>query len=120
MIGLFLQKLAPDCMKEARMEPSPNPIHVILADDHAVVRAGIRQFLEHGSNIQVVAEAGDGQQTSELIEQQPPDVVVLDLQMPKMSGIDVTRWIRSKHLHLGVLILTAYDDDPFVSAVLQA
>src|SRR3989304_3411922 len=99
---------------------SSKTIRVILADDHAVVRAGIRQFLEHAGDIQVVAEASDGVQAQRLIEQHLPDVAVLDIQMPQASGIEVTRWVRSHHRNVGVLVLTAYDDDPYVLAVLQA
>lgn len=95
-------------------------IRVLLADDHAVVRAGIRQFLEREKGIKVVAEAGDGEEARQLVEKHHPDVAVLDIQMPKASGIDVTRWIRAHHVDVGVLILTAYDDDPYVLAVLQA
>ena len=98
----------------------PSQIRVLLADDHAVVRAGIRQFLEQANNIEVVAEADDGQEAMELIEEHQPDVAVLDIQMPKASGIEVTRWIREHHREVGVLILTAFDDDPYVMAVLQA
>jgi len=96
------------------------PIHVLLADDHAVVRAGIRQFLERASDIQVVAEADDGDMARGLIEERHPDVAVLDIQMPKASGIEVTRWVRAHHPEVGVLVLTAFDDDPYVLAVLQA
>jgi DNA-binding NarL/FixJ family response regulator len=96
------------------------PIRVLLADDHVVVRAGIRQFLEQSSDIQVIAEASNGQEACELLEQFKPDVAVLDIQMPSMSGIEVTRWIRTNRLAIGVLVLTAYDDDPYVQAVLQA
>jgi DNA-binding NarL/FixJ family response regulator len=96
------------------------PIRVILADDHAVVRAGIRQFLEHAEDIIVVGEADDGEVAKALIEENPPDVAVLDIQMPKASGIEVTRWIRTHYRQIGVLILTAFDDDPYVLAVLQA
>lgn len=96
------------------------PIRVLLADDHAVVRAGIRQFLEHAADIRVIAEADDGEMAQTLIEQHQPDVVVLDIQMPKASGIEVTRWVRANQGQAGVLILTAYDDDPYVMAVLQA
>ncbi len=95
-------------------------IRVILADDHAVVRAGIRKFLEGAEDIQVVAEADDGTQAIEVIQSQNPDVAVLDIQMPEMSGIDVTRWVRSNARSTGVLILTAFDDDPYILAVLQA
>ncbi|MBN1887509.1 MAG: response regulator transcription factor [Thermoflexales bacterium] len=97
-----------------------NPIRVLLADDHAVVRAGIRQFMERAGDIQVVSEAEDGEIAQALIKQHPPDVAVLDIQMPKQSGIDVTRWIRAHQPNVGVLILTAYDDDPYVLAVLRA
>ncbi len=96
------------------------PIRVLLADDHAVVRAGIRQFLEHAPDITVVAEADDGAAAQSLITQYRPDVAVLDIQMPQASGIDVTRWLRSHHDNVGVLVLTAYDDDPYVRAVVQA
>lgn len=100
-------------------EPAPN-IRVILADDHAVVRAGIRQFLEHAGDIDVIAEADDGEAAKGLIQQYHPDVAVLDIQMPKGSGIEVTRWVRSNMRDVGVLVLTAFDDDPYVIAVLQA
>ncbi|MES0361877.1 MAG: response regulator transcription factor [Anaerolineales bacterium] len=98
----------------------PSQIRVLLADDHAVVRAGIRQFLEQANDIEVVAEADDGQEAMELIEEHQPDVAVLDIQMPKASGIEVTRWVREHHREVSVLILTAFDDDPYVMAVLQA
>src|SRR4030065_1760361 len=102
------------------MTNSFTPIRVLLADDHAIVRAGIRQVLEHASDIQVVAEAGDGEIAQTLIQQHQPDVAVLDIQMPKASGIEVTRWVRANIKDVGVLVLTAYDDDPYVMAVLQA
>jgi DNA-binding NarL/FixJ family response regulator len=95
-------------------------IRVLLADDHAIVRAGIRQFLERAGDIQVVAEADDGEMAKDLIQQRHPDVAVLDIQMPKASGIEVTRWVRTNTPRVGVLILTAFDDDPYVMAVLQA
>jgi DNA-binding NarL/FixJ family response regulator len=96
------------------------PIRVLLADDHAIVRAGIRQFLERAGDIQIVAEADDGEMAKDLIQQKQPDVAVLDIQMPRSSGIEVTRWVRSYMPGVGVLILTAFDDDPYVLAVLQA
>jgi len=102
------------------MSETKNHIRVLLADDHAVVRAGIRQFLEQADDIEVVAEADDGAAAIKLIEAHQPDVAVLDVQMPKASGIEVTHWIRANQREVGVLILTAYDDDPYVMAVLQA
>jgi len=102
-----------------KMENETPKIRALLADDHNVVRAGIRLFLEDGS-IQVIAEAADGQTACRLISELMPDVAVIDIQMPGMSGIEVTRWIHANHLPVGVLILTAYDDEPYVRAVLQA
>ena len=96
------------------------PIRVVLADDHAVVRQGIRQFLEAGGDILVVAEASDGEQALRLARDHVPDVIVLDIQMPRQSGIDVARAIRSERLPVGILILTAFDDEPYIRAVLQA
>src|SRR5512136_612108 len=99
---------------------SANSIRVVLADDHAVVRKGIREFLTEPGDIEVVAEAADGAEAIALLEQDKPDVAVLDIQMPKRSGIDVCRHVRTQRWPIGLLILTAYDDDPYVLAILQA
>ncbi len=99
---------------------SKTAIRVLLADDHHIVRAGIRQLLEQAGDLRVVAEAGDGEQAQSLIQKHKPDVAVLDIQMPKASGIEVTRWVRAHLPEVGILVLTAYDDDPYVMAVLQA
>lgn len=99
---------------------SKTKIRVLLADDHHLVRAGIRQIIESARDMQVIAEAGDGEEAQSLIRKHKPDVAVLDIQMPNASGIEVTRWVRSHLPEVGVLILTAYDDDPYVMAVLQA
>ena len=96
------------------------PIRILLADDHAVVRAGIRQFLERAADLRVVAEADDGDAARRLIVEHRPDVAVLDIQMPKATGIEVARWSRANHPAVGLLILTAYDDDPYVQAALAA
>ena len=97
-----------------------NPIRVVLADDHAVVRKGIRQFMEEAGDITIVAEAADGDAALEAIQREKPDVAVLDIQMPRRTGIEVTRAVRDERLPVGVLVLTAYDDDPYVQAVLEA
>lgn len=102
------------------LSKSKTKIRIILADDHHIVRSGIRQLLEGENDLQVLAEAGDGEEAQALIEKHKPDVAVLDIQMPKASGIEVTRWVRAHLPEVGVLILTAYDDDPYVMAVLQA
>jgi len=96
------------------------PIRVVLADDHAVVRKGIREFLEEAGDIAVIAEAADGDAALDAIRTRRPDVAVLDIQMPRRTGIEVTRAVRDERLPVGVLVLTAYDDDPYVQAVLEA
>jgi len=106
-------------MKKSSHKSKPI-IRIILADDHHIVRSGIRQLLESEDDLKVLAEAGDGEEAQALIEKHKPDVAVLDIQMPKASGIEVTRWVRAHFPEVGVLILTAYDDDPYVMAVLQA
>jgi DNA-binding NarL/FixJ family response regulator len=95
-------------------------IRTLIADDHTIVRAGIRQFLESALDIEVVAEAEDGEQAKALIQTERPDVAVLDIQMPKATGIEVTRWAKASAQEVGILILTAFNDDPYVMAVLQA
>lgn len=95
-------------------------IRTLIADDHAIVRAGILQFLESAADIDVVAEAEDGEQAKSLILSKRPDVAVLDIQMPNATGIEVTRWSKINAPEVGILILTAYNDDPYVIAVLQA
>ncbi len=102
------------------MDENQKTIRVLLADDHAVVREGIRQFLAGAPDIQVVAEAKDGKEAIDLIQQQLPDVAVLDIQMPELSGIEVARQIRANRWPVGILILTSYDDDPYIAAVLKA
>lgn len=95
-------------------------ISILVADDHAVVRAGIRQFLESAVDLVVVAEADDGEAARRLIASHRPDVAVLDIQMPRATGIEVARWTRAEYPTTGVLILTSYDDDPYVQAGLAA
>lgn len=94
------------------------PIRVILADDHQVVRRGIKGFLEEGG-IEVVAEAETGGQAVDLILQEQPDVAVLDIQMPDFSGIEVARRVREAGSEAGLLVLTAYDDDPYILAAIE-
>ncbi len=95
-------------------------IRVILADDHAVCRQGIHSFLEDFDDIVVLGEAADGETAKQLIMTHQPDVAILDVRMPRLTGIEVTRWIREQSLSVGVLMVSAFDDDPFVKASLQA
>jgi DNA-binding NarL/FixJ family response regulator len=95
-------------------------IRVLLADDHVLVRQGIRQFLEDEADIEVIAEANDGAEAIRMVQEQQPDIAVLDIRMPEVTGVEATRRIKERFPKVRVLILTAYDDDPYVFALLQA
>jgi len=95
-------------------------IKVLIADDHAVVRDGTRQILEHEPDIDVVAEAADGEEAVSLVGSRSPDVAIIDISMPVVDGIEATRRIKKDYPAVAVLILTAYDDDQFVFSLLEA
>lgn len=95
-------------------------ISVLLADDHALVREGTRRLLEAEPDIRVVAEAGTGQAAVQEADRSIPDVAIMDVAMPGMSGIEATRRIKAAHPTVAVLALTAYDDDQYVLALLDA
>ena len=95
-------------------------IKILIADDHALVREGTRQILEQEQDLEVVAEAGDGEETVRLAEGFKPDVAIVDISMPKVDGIEATRQIKALCPSIAVLILTAYDDDQFIFSLLEA
>ncbi len=95
-------------------------IRIVIADDHDVVREGTRTLLERESDMQVVGEARNGEEAIKLIEKLNPDVVILDISMPKLSGIEVTRQIKPRFPTIAVLILSAYDNDEYVFSSLEA
>lgn len=99
---------------------SPEAINVLLADDHAVVRQGIRDFLEADPNIRVIAEADTGESAWQFIQCRPPHVAVVDIRMPDLNGIELTRRIKEHMPEVRVLILSAYDDEPYILALLRA
>jgi two-component system, NarL family, response regulator LiaR len=95
-------------------------IKIVIADDHAVVREGTMALLEREEDMEVVGEARDGDEAIKIIEKTLPDVAILDISMPKLSGIEVTRQIKPRFPSLAILILTAYDNDEYVFALLEA
>ncbi len=96
------------------------PIRILLADDHAVVRRGIREILEEEEDLEVVGEARDGEQALLLLRDRVPDVALLDVRMPGRTGIEVIQAARAEGLPTRFLLLSAYDDDPYVIAALRA
>ncbi len=95
-------------------------ITLVLADDHAMVRSGTRELLEQQPDLKIVGEASNGEEAVRLAQELQPDVMVMDVRMPKMSGIEATRRIKAEHSNMRVLVLTAHDDDEYVFALLQA
>ncbi len=95
-------------------------IRVVMADDHVLVREGIRNVLDRHPNIDVVAEAGDGNEAVALTVELRPDVVLMDIAMPQLNGIEATRQIKEQCPGTAILVLTAYDDDHYVFALLEA
>ncbi|MDO8568166.1 MAG: response regulator transcription factor [Dehalococcoidales bacterium] len=95
-------------------------IRVVIAEDHAIVRQGTRSLLEREADLEVVGEAADGEQAVKLIGELRPDVAILDIAMPKLNGIEVTRQTKPLYPSTAILILTAYDNDEYVFALLEA
>ncbi len=95
-------------------------IRVIIADDHTLVREGVRMILAKEPGIEVVGEAGDGQQALELVEISRPDVVIMDISMPGMDGIEATQKLKERHPELSVLALTMHEDESYVFQLLRA
>jgi NarL family two-component system response regulator LiaR len=97
-----------------------NTIKVMLVEDHILVREGTRELLNREKDMQVVAEAGDGEEAVQLVAKHRPDVVIMDIAMPKLNGIEATKQIKATDPATAVLVLTAYDDDQYIFAFLEA
>ncbi len=97
-----------------------NPIRILLADDHAVLRAGLRALLNAEPDMQVIGEAGDGNETIQQVEAFHPDVVVMDLSMPGMSGLDALDYITAHFFDTKVLVLTMHAEKQYILRVIEA
>ena len=95
-------------------------IRVLIVDDHTLVRDGIRALLSLVSDVEVIGEAANGKEAIERVHELSPDVVLMDLSMPIMSGLEATRRIRKEHPKTRVLALTQYDDSEYVIPVIEA
>jgi DNA-binding NarL/FixJ family response regulator len=96
------------------------PIRIILADDHNILRDGVRVLLERHTEFAVVGEATDGRGAVQLAEEHNPDVVIMDIGMPTLNGIEATRRIVEKNSHIGVVILSMHYDESYVIRALRA
>lgn len=95
-------------------------VRILLADDHTVMRAGLRALLERHQNFEVVGEADDGPQAVKMAGDLAPDVIVMDIGMPNLNGIETTRQALAKHPATSVVILSMYSDESYVMRALQA
>ena len=95
-------------------------IRVIIADDHGIVRGGIRRLLEDHEDIQVVAEASDGHEAIERVLETDPDVILLDISMPGMDGLDVTKQLKAIDPRVRILILTMHAEEQYAPRLIKA
>ena len=101
--------------------PMPElPVRVLIADDHPVVRSGLAMILQQAAGIEVVAEAGTGREAIALFHQHQPDVVLMDLKMPEMGGVDAIATIRQECPNARIIVLTTYDGDEDIYRGLSA
>ena len=95
-------------------------IKVLLADDHSIVRAGLRRIVEESGEMQVVAEASDGREAIRLVNKTTPDVAVIDISMPGLDGLEVINQLQSQHPKLPILVLTMHEEGQYVVRAIQA
>ena len=95
-------------------------IRVLLADDHIVLREATAELINHQPDMKVVGQAGNGEETVKLVDRLRPDVVIMDIAMPRMNGLDATRRIQEKHPGIKVLVLSAHQDAEHVIPLLKA
>lgn len=95
-------------------------IKVLIVDDHAILREGIRSLLDRQEGIAVVGEASNGREGLERVGELNPDIVLMDIAMPEMNGLEATRLIKEKHPHVKVLILTQHDNREYIEPLLHA
>ena len=98
----------------------PEKIKVIIVDDHTVVRSGLGAVLDTAESMELVGEAGDGEEAVRVCERLQPDVVLMDLQMPKMDGVEATRIIHERWPQIHIIALTSYKEKEYVEGVLKA
>lgn len=99
---------------------SREPVRVVLIDDHDLLRRGIKTMLEREGDIEVVGEAGDGTRALALVEETLPDVVLIDVIMPTVDGIEATRQIKGDFPNIGVVVLSGHDEQQFVFDAIKA
>lgn len=95
-------------------------ISIIIADDHPLLRQALREVLEHQRDFEIVAEAEDGEEAIKLVDKHLPRVVIMDINMPKLSGLEAMKIIKEKHPEIIILALTVHSEDEYILEILQA
>lgn len=110
--------------KERQILTCCHKIRVLLAEDHIVVREALHQLLEREGDLEIVGEAGDGEEAIQQVSELSPDVAIVDIAMPKLNGVEATKQIKARYPATAVLVLSAHDDDDdddeYISALLEA
>ena len=96
-----------------------DPIRVVLVDDHPIVRAGIKNLLNQSADIQIVGETGSGEEVLRLVEATGPDVLLLDMELPGLEGVDIARKLHANKSKVRILALSAFDDKQYILRVLE-
>ena len=106
----------------SEMDPGTRttPARVLIADDHELIRDGFRRLLDYEEDLEVVGEASDGREAVELCRRLNPDLVLMDVRMPKMDGLEATRTIKAEHPSVSVLVITTYDNPDYLLEAIRA
>jgi NarL family two-component system response regulator LiaR len=103
-----------------REEGCMKKIRIVLAEDHLLVREGIKDLIRQEQDMEVVGEAADGEEAVRIVSARKPDIVLMDIAMPKLNGIEATKKIKASFGTVSILVLTAYDSEEFILAILEA
>jgi DNA-binding NarL/FixJ family response regulator len=120
LINIFLFTHLSKAEKLSRIYIMKSKYRIIIAEDHTILRAGLRALLSSKDDIEVIGEAGDGREAVRLVDKQVPDVVLMDLSMPKLNGIEAIREIKGRHPEMKIIVLTVHKGEEYISAALNA
>jgi two-component system, NarL family, response regulator LiaR len=112
--------LTEEKLKTTRECDQSEKVRIILADDHPLLRQALREVLEREPDIEVIAEASDGEEAVRLVTELVPDLVIMDISMPKLNGLEATKQIKARHPAIAVLVLTVHTDSEHILGILQA
>ena len=98
----------------------PRTITILIADDHPILRRALRSLLEKEADFQIIAEAGDGEEAIQLADKLNPNMIIMDIGMPKVNGLEATRRIKAAHPDIAILVLTVHDDAEYIFGILEA